>query len=102
MSNYTDSDLTFFLGLYQDQKRAEPMLAMLRKFYPESTLIIRSDGDSNPLNADLAKQFDAHYFEEERLYPIENGGAMANRILELFLDHPSRYLFKMDTDTVFF
>ncbi len=72
MTNYTDIDLTFFIGLYRDQLRARSVLAALREKFPESTLIIRSDGDSNSSNSELAKDFNAHYYQEQRLYPIAN------------------------------
>jgi hypothetical protein len=35
-----------------------------------------------------------------RLFGIENGGAVIERMLELFLERPTRYLFKIDPDTV--
>ena len=37
---------------------------------------------------------------ESRLFSIENGGAIIERMLLLFLEKPTRYLFKIDPDTV--
>ena len=60
---------------------------------------MRSDGDENPKNRELVEDYDVAYWEEERLFPIENGGAMIARILELYLHLPTRFLFRIDTDT---
>ena len=97
--NYTDNDLTFFFGLYQDHERAVGATSRVRHHFPNARIIARSDGDPDPRNHELAERFDVDYREEPRLYPIENGGAMIIRMLELFLEHPTRYLLKIDTDT---
>ena len=97
--NYSEADITFFMGLYRDRARADGALVRLREHFPEARVIVRSDGDPDPKNHELTKLFGVDYREEERLYPIEHGGAMIARILELFLEQPTRYLLKLDTDT---
>jgi len=97
--NYVEEDITFFMGLYHDRARAVGALARIREFYPAAHVIVRSDGDADPMNRELSEHFDVDYRAEERLYPIEHGGAMIARILELFLEQPTRYLLKVDTDT---
>ena len=97
--NYTDNDLTFFFGLYQDYERAVGAISRLRHHFPDARIVARSDGDPDPRHYQLADRFSVDYREEERLYPIENGGAMIIRMLELFQEHPARYLLKIDTDT---
>ena len=97
--NYTDEDITFFMGLYHDRARAEGALARLREHFPAARVIVRSDGDKDPKNRELSERFGVDYREEERLFPIENGGAMVARTLELFLERPTRYLLRIDTDT---
>ena len=99
MSNYGDDDITFVIGVYRDRLRAEGALARLREHFPDARVIVRSDGDRDPKNRELSERFDVDYREEERLYPIEHGGAMIARMLELFLEQPTRYLLKIDTDT---
>jgi len=99
MTNYTDADITFFVGLYHDLDRAEGALCRLREHFPDARVIVRSDGDRNPKNRKLSERYGVEYWEEERLYPIENGGAMIARILELYLDNSTRFLLKIDTDT---
>ena len=99
MSGRTD-EFTFFMGLYRDHGRAEIALDRLREHFPDARVIARSDGDDDPENRTLSDRFDLEYHEEQRLFPIENGGALLSRMFELFLDRPTRYLFKIDTDTV--
>jgi hypothetical protein len=100
--NYSDADLTFFMGLYHDRARAVGALSRLRQHFPAARVIVRSDGDADPENRKLAERFAVDYREEARLFPVEHGGAIIARTLELFLQKPSRYLFKIDTDTAVF
>ena len=102
MPNYSDEDITFFMGLYRDRERAEGALGRIREHFPDARVIVRSDGDRDPKNRKLAERYNTEYWEEERLYPVENGGAMIARILELSLDRPTRYLIKIDTDTAIY
>jgi len=97
--NYVDQDITFFMGLYHDRARAEGALARLREHFPAARVIVRSDGDGDPRNRELSERFGVDYREEQRLFPVENGGAMIARTLELFLEQPTRYLLRIDTDT---
>ena len=98
-SDYADDDLSFYFGLYKDYERALGAMSRLRKHFPDARIVARSDGDHDPRYHELTEKFDIDYREEERLYPIENGGAMVARMLDLFLEHPTRYLLKIDTDT---
>jgi hypothetical protein len=97
--NYTDEDITFFMGLYRDRARAVGALRRLREHFPGARVIVRSDGDPDPMNRELADPFGVDYREEERLFPIEHGGAMVARTLELLLEKPTPYLLRIDTDT---
>jgi len=99
MPNYIDDDLTFFMGLYRDLSRAQGALCRLRAHFPKARVIVRSDGDKNPKYQELIARYDVEYWEEERLFPVKNGGAMIARILELYLDQPTPFLFRIDTDT---
>ena len=99
MSGYTDKDVTFFVGLYRDQRCAEVTLRRVREHFPDARVILRSDGDKDPAIRELADRYDTECYEEKRLFAIENGGALLARVFELFLEKPTRYLFKIDTDT---
>ncbi len=99
MPNYSDNDITFFMGIYRDLGRAEGALCRIRAHFPQARVIVRSDGDKNPKYQEFIERYDVEYREEERLYPIKHGGAMIARILELYLDQATRFLLKIDTDT---
>jgi hypothetical protein len=100
MTNYCDEDLTFFALLYKNYERTAECLTDLRKHYPRSRVILRSDGDPDPRFPILAQRHNADFRGESRLFNIENGGAVIERMLEIFFEKPTRYLFKIDPDTV--
>ncbi len=100
MTNYSDADLTFFALVHHDYDAVAECLRDLRKHYSASQVILRSDGDPDPRLPILAEQYKVDFHDEERLFGIENGGAIIERMLELFLAKPTRYLFKIDPDTV--
>lgn len=100
LTNYCDDDLTFFALTYRNYDATAACLEDLRKYYPGSRVILRSDGDPDPRLPILAKRNKVDFRGESRLFGIENGGAAIERMLELFLEQPTRYLFKIDPDTV--
>lgn len=99
LTQYDDGDLTFHLQVYRDYDYAAASLKHLRRIYPASRVIITSDGDDDPRYPALAARYQAEYTVGAKLYPIENGGKMVQRMLDAFLARPSKYLFKIDTDT---
>ena len=99
-TNYFDDDLTFFALVYKDYDATAACLKDLRKHYPASRVVLRSDGDQDPRFPLLARDHKVDFHGELRLFGIENGGAVIERMLELFLERPTRYLFKIDPDTV--
>lgn len=100
LTNYRDEDLTFFALTYKNFEATRECLEDLRRHYPESRVILRSDGDQDPRLPFLAARHHIEFFGESRLFGIENGGAVIERMLKLFLERPTRYLFKIDPDTV--
>ena len=100
LTNYCDDDLTFFALTYKNYDAAAECLQDLRKHYPASRVILRSDGDPDPRFPSLAKRNNVDFRDEMRLFGIENGGAIIERMLVLFLERATRYLFKIDPDTV--
>jgi hypothetical protein len=99
-ANYRDGDLTFFALVYKNYDAAVECLRDLRKHYPASSVILRSDGDPDPRFPILAERNNVDFRGELRLFGIENGGAVIERMLELFLEKPTPYLLKIDPDTV--
>jgi hypothetical protein len=100
LTNYCDEDLTFFLLVYKNYEATAECLADLRKHYPRSRVILRSDGDPDPRFPILAKRHKVDFRGESRIFNIENGGAVIERMLVIFFEKPTRYLFKIDPDTV--
>lgn len=98
---YRDEDLTFFTHVYRDADLLEWMLSHLRRHFPESRIIVCSDGDEDPRLARIAVGAGAEFHLGERLYALTCGGRISQRMLELFFQRPTRYLLKVDTDTGF-
>lgn len=99
-TDYGDDDLTFFALLYKNYDATAECLVDLRKHYSGSRVILRSDGDPDARFSTLARHYRVDFRAESRLFGIENGGAVIERMLEIFLERPTRYLFKIDPDTV--
>ena len=100
LTNYRDDDLTFFALTYKDYEATAKCLGDLRKHYPASRVVLRSDGDPDPRFLILSNNHNVDFRGELRLFGIENGGAVIERMLELFFEKPTRYLLKIDPDTV--
>jgi len=100
LTSYSDDDLTFFALVYKDYDATVACLRDLRKHYSSSRVILRSDGDPDPRFPMLASSHRVDFHGESRLFGIENGGAAIERMIELFLERPTRYLLKIDPDTV--
>ena len=100
LTNYSDDDLTFFALVFRNYDATVECLKDLRRHYPASRVILRSDGDPDPRFPIFARQNEVDFRAESRLFTIENGGAVIERMLVLFLEKPTRYLFKIDPDSV--
>lgn len=96
---YKDEDLTFFVHAFHDSQRLAAMLCRLRILYPRSQVIVCSDGDPDPALQTIANVARARFHMGENLYALGNGGRVCQRMLGLFLEQPSDYLFKIDPDT---
>ena len=64
-----------------------------------SRVVLRSDGDPTLAFRPSPRASTSIFAAESHLFGIENGGAVIERMLELFLEHPTPYLFKIDPDT---
>src|SRR6185295_13944792 len=93
ITDYSDDELTFFALTYRNYDATAECLRDLRKHYVTSRVILRSDGDDDSRLPQLAKRKMIDFREESHLFPIENGGAIIERMFLLFLEKPTRYLF---------
>lgn len=98
-TEYGDEDITWYLQVYRDPAETVQALRSLRCHYPRSRVVVLSDGDDDPRFPCIARRFGAEYMAGERLYGIEHGGRMIQRMFDAFLAKPTDYLFKIDTDT---
>ena len=96
----SDEDVTFFINVYRDYALARRCLRRIRTHYPASRIVVVSDGDHEPRYLGLAAELNLAYSEGERLYLVARGGALVQRMLDLFLAAPSAWLVKIDTDTL--
>jgi hypothetical protein len=91
--------LFWFVQTYHDLPRLRTTLAELRHVYPESEVMVMSDGDPDPEIAPACRHHAASFVLGERLYGIEQGGLLVRRILQAFLDSTADVLVKIDPDT---
>ncbi len=94
-----DDELTFCLQVWRDLGLARACLASLRRQVPGARVVLVSDGDDDPRWAALAARHGAEYVRGERLYAVERGGAIVQRLLDLHLRRPTPWLLRIDTDT---
>lgn len=97
---FPDQDITFFMQVSHEGEYAIQAAKRLRQLYTGSRIIVRSDGiglfDFDPPSVDV------EYYEEEPLFTVENGGAAIHRMLEIYFSKPaSKFLIKIDPDTLF-
>lgn len=97
-TRFTDSDLTFYLQVYRDLERARWCLGHLRQHYPDSRVIVCSDGDLDPRFARLVDEFHVEYHVGQRMYPLRFGGRMLERMLLLW-GMETDFLFSIDPDS---
>lgn len=96
---HRDDELTFCLQVFRDHALARACLASVRGAYPGARVVLVSDGDDDPRWPRLAARHGAEYVRGERLYAVACGGCIVARLLELHLERPSAWLFRIDTDT---
>lgn len=94
-----DADMTFYMQTFHDQKYAFHRAVQLRALYPEARLILRSDGGGRSNHP--WQQVTTEFYDEDRLFPVANGGRVIHRMLELYALKPTPFLMKVDPDTVF-
>jgi hypothetical protein len=92
--------LLWYVHTYHDRLKLAPALAALRRLYPESTVLVVSDGDSDPLLAPICARYRGEFRLGARLFGVEHGGEIVQRMLEAFLAHDADVLIKIDPDTV--
>ena len=94
-----DVRIFWFIQTYRDLARLRKTLASLRKLYPESQVLVVSDGDPDPEIEELCNRHSAGFTLRPRLYGVEHGGELVQKTLEAFLFTYADVLIKIDPDT---
>jgi hypothetical protein len=94
-----DVRVFWFIQTYRDLFRLRKTLAGLRKLYPESQVLVVSDGDPDPEIEQLCNRHSVEFTLRSRLYGVEHGGELVQKILEAFLITDADVLIKIDPDT---
>jgi hypothetical protein len=91
--------LCWFIQTCRDLGPLRRTLARLRSLYPESVVLVVSDGDADPAIARACAEHAAAFTLGERLFGVERGGAVVQRMLSAFLATDADVLIKIDPDT---
>jgi hypothetical protein len=96
------SKYTFICNAYKDYSQFALNLPSLRKVYPDERVVIITDGDPALQYEDLAACYRCELIRGERLYRLECGSLITQRMIDIYLAGSGEYLVKFDTDTRFF
>jgi len=100
--SYRDEDLTFALEVYKNLPLATWCLDNLRAHYPKARLLVWSDGDDDGAIGPMVAERGGIFRQGGRLWVEGRSGALWNRRLREYLDCPTPYFVKIDTDTAFY
>lgn len=91
--------LFWFVQTYRDLPKLRQTLSRLRALYPETPVLVVSDGDPDPRIKQACDLHSVEYRLQPRLYGVEHGGALVQQLLEAFLATDADILIKIDPDT---
>ena len=94
-----EARIFWFIQTYHDLSRLRRTLASLRSLYPESQVLVVSDGDTDPVIKQVCDTYSAEFTLRSRLLGVEQGGEPVQRMLEAFLTTDADLLIKIDPDT---
>lgn len=97
--SFKDSDITWLMQVYRDFELGWWALGCLRKHYPQSRVIVVSDGDDDPRWSEVCRELSCEFVLQDRIYGMEHGTKLWTKRFEYFAKAPTKYLFKIDTDT---
>ena len=89
----------WFIQTYRDLPKLRKTLSRLRTLYPDAPVLVVSDGDPNPEIKQTCERYSVEFSLRPRLYGVEHGGALVQRLLEAFLSTDADILIKIDPDT---
>jgi predicted O-methyltransferase YrrM len=102
LASYDDEDVTFVVEVYKNLPLASWCLDNLRAHYPKSRLLVWSDGDDDGAIGPMVADRGGIFRQGDRLWNEGKSGALWTRRLREYMDAPTPYLVKIDTDTGFY
>ncbi len=97
-SGVPESEIAWCVQLYHSREQLEWCAAYLRGHYPRARVCVVSDGDGVSYG-DLARKYRLTYIEGEHLMTLATCHLYVERLLNILLDGPEEYLFRIDPDT---
>ena len=91
--------ILWFIQTYRDLPKLRQTLARLRHLYPEAPVLVVSDGDPDPEIRRACDRYSVEFILRSRLFGLEHGGEVVQRMLEAFLTTDADILIKIDPDT---
>lgn len=91
--------ILWFIQTYRDFPQLRLTLRKLRALYPDSAILVMSDGDPDPRLPQLCTTHSARFAMRQRLFGVEHGGEPVQRMLEALLETDADLLIKIDPDT---
>ncbi len=97
--SYTDADITFYVNVYKNYEQADWCLSNLRQHFPDTRLLVVSDGDPDESYKAFEDKYGAVVKYQPRLFLYESKGMLLHQRILDFMEQPTKYLLKIDTDT---
>ena len=91
--------ILWFIQTHRDLPKLRRTMARLRKLYHEAPVLVVSDGDPDPAIARACDTYSVKFILQSRLFGVEHGGEVVQRMLEAFLTTDADVLIKIDPDT---
>lgn len=91
--------ILWYVQTYRDRLKLQPSLQRLRRFYPTDELLVVSDGAGDSAIEETVRPFNARFQLRPRLFTVEHGGLVVQRMLDAFLETHASVLIKIDPDS---
>jgi hypothetical protein len=97
-SDIREEDVAWVIQLFDSRAQLEWCAPMLRKHYPQSRVVLISDGDGETYE-DIAALYQFQYIRGEHLMRLDTAHLYVERLLTALIEGPERYCFRIDPDT---
>jgi len=91
------SNLSYIITCYNDFDRLKSLVNKLMHYCSDVVSVI-SDGDKDSRIKQLCSEKKLNYYYFDRSYKLDSGFKFWRNIFEVYNEHPSEFLLKLDTD----